>query len=274
MIANDESAPTRRVVLGSAAAAVGLAAATCANDFAPRAEAQSAAKTFVLVHGAWHGGWCWRRVADSLQSRGHKVFTPTLTGLGERSHLLSKDITLDTHIYDIVNVFKWEDLRNVCLVAHSYAGWPCTGALEQIGDRVSSIVWLDAFKPDDSEEADPASDANRKDMAALLARGVIGRRPPSAAKLFVNPKDQAWVDSKLTPQPISAGLQPVKFNGARERVAKKLYIRATRFPQKAFDKAHAECQADKSWKTLVTAAGHNVMIDAPHWLADRLHQFA
>src|SRR5262249_44784018 len=156
----------------------------------------------------------------------------------------------------------------------SYAGWPCTGALEQIGDRVSSIVWLDAFKPDDSEEADPASDANRKDMAALLARGVLGRRPPSPARLFLNPQDPGGGRSKLTPQPISAGLQPVKFNGARERVAKKLYIRASRFPQRLFDKAHEECKADKSWKTLVTAAGHNVMIDAPHWLADRLMGFA
>jgi pimeloyl-ACP methyl ester carboxylesterase len=265
------SMPTRRKLIGAVA---GSTASIATPAGMRQAQAQPAGKTFVLVHGAWHGGWCWRRVADLLQKRGHKVFTPTMTGLGERSHLLSKDITLDTHISDIVNVFKWEDLRNVCLVAHSYAGWPCTGALEQIGDRVSSIVWLDAFKPADSEETDPASDASRKDMAALLARGILGRRPPSAAKLFVNPKDQAWIDSKLTPQPISAALQPVKFNGARERVAKKLYIRAPRFPQKAFDKAHAECQADKSWKTLITTAGHNVMIDAPNWLAERLVEFA
>src|SRR5213596_3206674 len=76
-------------------------------------------KTFVLVHGAWHGGWCWRRVADLLEAKGHKVYTPTLTGLADRSHLLSKDVILDTHIADIVNLFKWEDLKDVCLVAHS-----------------------------------------------------------------------------------------------------------------------------------------------------------
>ena len=78
--------------------------------------AETTRKTFVLVHGAWHGGWCWRRVADRLEAKGHKVFTPTLTGLGERSHLLSTSINLDTHITDVVNVFKWEDLRDVCLV--------------------------------------------------------------------------------------------------------------------------------------------------------------
>jgi alpha-beta hydrolase superfamily lysophospholipase len=86
----------------------------------------------VLVHGAWHGGGCWRRVADLLQKRGHKVFTPTLAGVGERSHLMSKDIVLNTHITDIVNVIKWEDLNEICLVAHSYGGWPGFGALDQL----------------------------------------------------------------------------------------------------------------------------------------------
>src|SRR5262249_29327144 len=103
------------------------------------------AKTFVLIHGAWHGGWCWRRVADLLEKQGHKVFAPTLTGLGERSHLMSKDINLDTHIADVVNVIKWEDLNNVCLVAHSYGGWPGSRALEQVGERVASGGFLDAL---------------------------------------------------------------------------------------------------------------------------------
>ena len=86
------------------------------------------AKTFVLVHGAWHGGWCWRRVADRLEQRGHRVFTPTLTGLGERSHLLSPAIDLDTHITDVVNLVRFEDLRDIVLVGHSYAGFVVSGA--------------------------------------------------------------------------------------------------------------------------------------------------
>jgi dienelactone hydrolase len=96
---------TRRTVL-----AAGLSAVAASTSVAS-ANAQTAQKTFVLVHGAWHGGWCWRRVADSLQRQGHKVFTPTLTGLGERSHLMSRDINLDTHITDVVNVFKWRTSR-------------------------------------------------------------------------------------------------------------------------------------------------------------------
>ncbi len=107
---------TRRGALaGGMAAAVGA-------GLARRARAQSAAKTFVLVHGAACGGWIWRRVADLLENQGCKVFAPTFTGLGERSHLLSKAVGLDTHVTDVVNVVRWESLDELCLVAHSYAG--------------------------------------------------------------------------------------------------------------------------------------------------------
>ena len=102
------------------------------------ASAQPARKTFVLVHGAYCGSWIWRRVADRLEQGGHKVFVPTLTGLGERSHLLRKDIDLDTHIADVVNLVKWEGLENVCLVAWSYAGFVGSGALKSIGDIIAS----------------------------------------------------------------------------------------------------------------------------------------
>lgn len=232
----------------------------------------TARKTFVLIHGAWHGGWCWRRVADLLQAQGHKVFAPTLTGVGERSHLLSKDTTLDTHIADIVNLFKWEDLKGVCLVAHSYGGWPSSGALEQVHDRVSSIVWLDAFKPENGQRGtDFASEFSRKAMEEAIAKGTPGRAPPPVAAFGINAKDQAWVQSKLTDQPNGVSTQPIKLTGAREKIAKKTYMRATTYPQPAFDKALAECKADTTWKTFeTTAAGHDVMVDAPEWLVDIL----
>src|ERR1700730_9929860 len=114
-----------------------FSAAVACSEITTTARAQSTAKTFVLIHGAYAGGWIWRRVSDQLEKKGHKVFAPTLTGLGERSHLLSKEINLDTHITDIVNVFKWEDINNACLVAHSYGGFPGSGAIEQIADRLS-----------------------------------------------------------------------------------------------------------------------------------------
>src|SRR4029079_1069785 len=97
--------------------------------------------TFVLVHGAWHGGWCWRRVADLLEAKGHKVFTPTLTGLGERSHLLRAGINVSTPITDVVNLLKWEGLSNVVLCGHSYGGLVVSGVAEQAAAAIGSIVF-------------------------------------------------------------------------------------------------------------------------------------
>ncbi len=232
-------------------------------------------KTFVLIHGAWHGGWCWRRVADLLQAQGHKVFAPTLTGLGERSHLMAKDIDLDTHIADVVNVIKWEGLTGICLVGHSYGGWPVSGALEQIEDRVASVVYLDAFVPENGERGfDLTSEFSRQGIRAAIERGEIGRPPPTAETFGVNAADRAWVDSKLMPQPVGVAMQPVRLTGARERVAKKLYIRAPSYPQPGLDAAYAKCKANLAWRTMEAPCGHDVMVDAPDWLADVLVKFA
>jgi hypothetical protein len=183
MTATNDVAMTRRVVLASA----GAGASAAALGSAPAPAQTVAPKTFVLVHGAWHGGWCWRRVADLLQKRGHKAFTPTMTGLDERSHLMSQDIVLDTHITDIVNVIKWEDLNNICLVVHSYGGWPGSGAIEQALDRISSIVWLDAFKPENGQRGfDFASDFSRKALLTAVEKGEPGRPAPKAEVFHVN----------------------------------------------------------------------------------------
>jgi pimeloyl-ACP methyl ester carboxylesterase len=107
--------------------------------------------SFVLVHGAWHGGWCYARVAKILRAAGHDVFTPTLTGLGERSHLMRPEINLDTHIADVLNVVKWEDLSNVVLSGHSYGGIVVTGVADAIPDKIAAIVYLDAHVPWDGD---------------------------------------------------------------------------------------------------------------------------
>jgi pimeloyl-ACP methyl ester carboxylesterase len=107
--------------------------------------------TFVLVHGALHGAWCWRRVARLLTLSGHEVFTSTLTGVAERSHLLSPDINLDTHILDVVSVMKWQQLNNVVLVGHSYGGMVISGAAEKMEKSIRSFVMLDAFFPETGE---------------------------------------------------------------------------------------------------------------------------
>ena len=107
--------------------------------------------TFVLVHGAWHGSWCWKRVRKALQDQGHQVFTPTLTGIAERSHLLSPTVNLDTHIDDVVNLIRWEELSDVVLCGHSYGGAVISGVADRIPDRIRSLVYLDAFLLEDGE---------------------------------------------------------------------------------------------------------------------------
>jgi pimeloyl-ACP methyl ester carboxylesterase len=264
---------TRRSMIGTGTGAVGVGlVAMTSGEVVSEARAQSASKTFVLIHGGWVGGWYWRRVADLLEKKGHKVFSPTLTGLGERSHLLSKEVDLDTHILDIVNVIKWENLNDICLVAHSYGGWPGSGALEQIGSNVSSIVWVDAYKPENAQKPVDFT-AFSKNVLAAVEKGEVGIPAFKAGPVIVNENDSAWFNSKTTAQPIGTYLQPIKLSGALGRVAKKTYIRAPRFPNPAFDKALAECKADKAWNTIENAtSGHTVMIDAPEWLADVLLQ--
>ena len=132
----------------------------------------------------------------------------------------------------------------------------------------------DAFKPEDGQRSfDSANEFSRKALLAAVEKGEPGRPSPKAEAFHVNEKDRAWVDSKTTPQPNGVALQPIKLTGAREKVAKKTYIRAAKYPQPAFDKTLAEWKADKSWRTFeVTESGHDVMVDAPQWLVDVLLQ--
>jgi hypothetical protein len=253
-------------------AAFGVAAGAASAAGSPAIAEPAARKTYVLVHGAYHGGWCWRRVADILEGHGHKVFAESLTGLGDRSHLLSKEVVLDTHIADIVNLMTWEDLHDVCLVVHSYGGYPGSGALEHIHDRVAAIVWLDAFKPKDGQkEIDYASAFNRQGIIGALAKGEPGTSPPPARNFSLSEKDYAWLDSKMTPHPTGTATQPIRLTGKIETIARKTYIRASKYLQPAFDNALAECRADRSWRTIVNdTSGHDVMVDEPEWLAATL----
>jgi len=261
----------RRAILGASMLAVASGATAQAGN-----ERKQPKKTFVLIHGAWHGGWCWSKVTDSLLSKGHKVYAPSLTGNGDRSHLLSKEINLDTHIADIVNLFKWEDLKDVCLVAHSYGGWPVSGALEEVYPLVSSLVLLDAFKPENGQKGmDYASEFSRKSLADAIAKGEAGRKPPSANSFSIFEKDLPWLQEKMTPQPNGVAIQPIRLSGARDKVSKKTYIRAPHYPQAAFDQALAQCKSDPSWKTVVmNDTGHDVMVDQPERLVDILLQVA
>jgi pimeloyl-ACP methyl ester carboxylesterase len=231
--------------------------------------------TFVLVHGAWHGGWCWVRVRDLLQAQGHQVFTPTLTGLGERSHLLRAGINVSTHVTDVVNVLKWERLSDVVLCGHSYGGMVIAGVAEQMAAKIASIVFLDAFVPQNGDSMDSlTSQAVRDLVKATVDRGEIGVPPRNAAAFLVNEKDQAWVDSLTGPQPIGTMNEKLNLTGAIARIAKKAYVRAAAYPNPGFDRALARARADRSWRTYEVPCGHDVMVDMPERLAEILQEVA
>ena len=179
--------------------------------------------TFVLVHGAWHGAWCWQRLARLLSHDGHDVVTPTLTGLAERSHLLTPEIGLDTHILDVVNEMKWRQLTDVVLVGHSYAGLVISGVAERMEKAIAAFVLLDAFFPESEQALVDLSPPPVRETFLAAARNGVGTIPPRSAAMFnVNERDRAWVDAQCTPQPVKCGLQTVTLTGARERIAARL----------------------------------------------------
>lgn len=254
---------TRREII---AATIGAAAFTATVG---QSAAQSLQKTFVLVHGGWGGGWVWRRVADSLEKRGHKVFTPTLTGLGERSHLLNAQINLATHIADVVNAIRWERVENVVLVGHSYGGMVISGVAEEIERAIASTVFLDAFLPEDNQSA--ADFVLLPQMRAALENRDIAAVPAPAEVFNVNESDRAWVDAMSTPHPMATITDRVRLTGARERIARKVYVLATQpRPSPVMRAAYAKVQAAGDWRTYEVPCGHFVMLDMPERLVEIL----
>ncbi len=230
--------------------------------------------TFVLVHGAWHGGWGWVRLVELLRAQGHTVFAPTLTGLGERAHLIRPDIDATLHIADVVNVIHGERLSDIVLVGHSYGGCVVSGVAEIVPNKIKSIVFLDAFIPDNGvATVDMVQPAVKEIILAAQARGETIVPVRNAAAFNVNEKDRAWVDSLAAPQPIRTMTEKLKLTGARDAIARKTYIRATGYPNVSFEAAHARAKAE-GWRTYEVPCGHNVMVDEPARLAEILNEVA
>ncbi len=172
--------------------------------------------TYVLVHGGGHGGWCYQRVARLLRSSGHEVYTPTLTGLGERSHLLRSDIDLDMHIRDVVAVLDYEDLRDVILVGHSYGGMVITGVADRAADRIGRIVYLDAATPTNGQSlvdvAGPIIEAVRPMGEVVDGLELVLLPAPDAGLLYgvTDAADLAWMADRLTGHPWRCFEQPLQ----------------------------------------------------------------
>jgi pimeloyl-ACP methyl ester carboxylesterase len=208
-------------------------------------------------------------VRKALQSQGHDVFTPTLTGLADRSHLLTPDVDLDTHILDVVNLIQWEELSDVVLCGHSYAGCVVTGVADRIPERVGALVYLDAFILEDGEcqiqNLPPERVQKLQEMADSTGEGW--KLPPTPAAVFkVNENDRAWVDSQCTMQPFATFRQPIRLSGGIEKIGNVVYVLAEGFREGSPFRTFYEKAQTKGYKTLTVQCGHDVMVDEPEEL--------
>ncbi|WP_347270388.1 alpha/beta fold hydrolase [Rhizorhabdus histidinilytica] len=232
-------------------------------------------KTFVLIHGAWRGGWCYARTAALLRASGHRVFAPTLTGLGERSHLAAGPVGFRTHVDDVANLLRWEGLDDVVLCGHSYGGMVAAAVADAMPDRIAALLFLDAILPEAGKSLLDICAAEEVAAGLLRSAAANGGRlvPPLPATLFgLNEADMAMVEALCTPHPLPCFCEPVELTGAWERIARKTYVRATGWAGYAalgFDPM-AKVEAGAGWSTIDVACGHEVALDAPERLADML----
>lgn len=226
--------------------------------------------SFVLVHGAWHGSWCWERVRKALQAQGHDVFTPTLTGLAERSHLLARNVDLETHVLDVLNLIRWEELSDLVLCGHSYGGCVVTGVADRIPEKIRALVYLDAFVPEDNENL---MQLVPKELLDELLEGMknVGegwKVPPIPVEVFnVNEDDREWVNSQYTMQPIETLQQRTRLSGGIDKIENITFVRATGYELVWLMSPFYEKARAKGWKTFEMACGHDVMLDQPQELS-------
>lgn len=228
--------------------------------------------TFVLVHGAWHGSWCWKRVRTALQQRGHDVFTPSLTGVADRHHLMSPQVDLETHIADVANLIRWEELSDVVLCGHSYGGCVISGVADRMADRIGALVYLDAFVLENGQSLHDTLPAEMRNAQIEGARqaGEAWKVPPIPAEAFhVNAEDCAWVNRQCTMQPLATFQQSLHLTGAIDGIANVTFILASGWTPSPFTAFYQRAKA-RNWKTVDIPCGHDVMLDQPEALTAAL----
>jgi len=225
----------------------------------------------VLVHGAWSGAHGFRLVRPLLRAGGHDVYTPSLTGIGERVHLASPQVDLSTHIQDVVNAILYEDLSDIVLLGFSYGGMVVTGALEHIGDRVRHLVYLDAFVPGDGDSVTTMSGRE----APVIDVGDQWLVPP-VQREFDDPAEAAFATPRRTPHPARCFTEPVRLRRPlEEHPFTRTYIRATGDAPDApgaqvFDAAAAWARSSPQWSHHEIATNHMVASNRPRELAEIL----
>ena len=240
--------------------------------------------TFVLVHGAWHGGWCYRDTAAALRAAGHTVFTPTHSGVGEPFHQSAENITLETHIRDVCGCIEWEELNDIVLVGHSYGGMVISGVADRMAERIRALVYLDAFLPQNGDSLNGLiQKALPPEVAAQFlagfrsaaAEGHSGLMQPIPAEMFnVRADNRAWVDRRCRPQALATFEMPALLSGNLDKVATRLYILADGWDPSPFRHFAAQVDGKPGWRLVKMPSSHDVMVDMPKELAAELAKLA
>lgn len=235
-----------------------------------------AARCYVLVHGACHGGWCWKPLAERLRALGHAVFTPTLTGLGERSHLLAVQPTLRLFIEDICRVLTFEDLNDVFLVGHSFGGGVITGVAERLPERLRHLVYLDAMVLPNgcsARDVSPPGHIDNYRARAIEIDGclVVPPGPPEAYDV-TNPEMAAWVSARLTPQPYQTYNDALALRGLPGNGIPATYIACSRPFRPSTGSSRDLAQRMPGWSYIELEAGHNAMMTAVDEMTEVLRE--
>jgi pimeloyl-ACP methyl ester carboxylesterase len=228
--------------------------------------------TFLVCHGAWSAGWAWKKMHPLMAARGHRLVTPSYTGLGERAHLAGPSIDLETHIQDILNVIKYEDLRDIVLVGHSYGGMVATGVADRARDVVSQLIYIDAFVPDDGQSLLDLNEPARARMQELARAGDGYRVPPNPTPPDTPQADLEWLTARRVDMPIKCFETKLRLQGGSVSLPRS-YIYATRItPADTFGRFAKRAQSEPGWRYFEIDASHSPNVTAPETLMALLEE--
>lgn len=229
---------------------------------------------YVLVHGAWHGAWCWKKMLPALWSAGHRAFAVTLSGVGERAHVAPRSVTLDTHIADVANIIEAEEMLDAILVGHSYAGVVITGVAQRSPGRLRHLVYLDAVvpRPGESWSSGQSAEIRAARRQAIAEHGALP--PPDPAVYGLRGADAAWVARRQTPQPGAVYEAALEFEPERVAALPRTYVSCIEPQLATIDSSRARARDEPGWNFVELRTGHDPMISAPDALLRELLKLA
>ena len=229
-------------------------------------------KTFLVCHGAWSAGWAWKKMHPLMCAAGHRLITPSYTGLGERAHLAHQGLDLEAHIHDVLSVITYEDLSDIVLVGHSYGGMVATGVADRMRERIAQLIYLDAFVPRDGQSLFDLNEGAIGKMREAAQNGDGWRIPPMPTPPDTSAADLEWLTARRVDMPIKCFEQKLKLQPGEPQVPRS-YLYATRItPADTFGQFARRAKSEAGWRTFEIDASHSPNVTAPEALMALLEQ--